>query len=504
MANMAGEGHYHIYINDALVGPYSELTVMLGDLPAGDHVLKVELVNNDHSPLMPPAMDMAQFTLLEQRPSIMISDPMDGAVLYRDSLDLQVMVENFTLNASAIGMDPMVGEGHYHIYINDVLVGPYANLSVMFSDLPAGEHVLKVMLVSNDHSPIMPHAMDMVHFTIVNKTPSISIVKPMEGAYFYSDMLHLEVAIDNFMMNTSAVGGNNTIGEGHWHLYLNGNLMGPETDLMVELSGLPAGTHQLRVELRNNDHSPLMPVFMDMVTFTLLDVPTISIVSPENGSSTMGSSLEFEIEVMDFILNSSAVGDANKAGEGHYHVYINDVLVGPYTNLSVTLTDLPAGDHVLKVMLVNNDHSELGIEATDMIHFTLEEEPTEIVIIFGPVLMGGESLGGAMVEVSYMDQMFSGETDENGMVNFTVPAGWSGMEISYLVKKEGYEDLVGTGTVGANGNVQVTDSLELEEEEEAGVDLVIVLVIVVVLVIVLVALVVLMRPRSASKAFDEE
>jgi hypothetical protein len=504
MDNVAGEGHYHVSINDDLVGPYTDLSVVLEDLPAGEHELKVELRNNDHSPLVPPAMDMVHFTILEQRPSIMISHPMDMSVIYRDSLDLEVVVENFTLNASAIGMGPVAGEGHYHIYINDVLVGPYINLSVMLSDLPAGEHTLNVMLVNNDHSPIMPYAMDMVHFTIVNETPSISIVKPMDGAFFYGDMLHMEVMIENFMMNASAIGGNNSLGEGHWHLYLNDNLMGPRTEMMVDLTGLPAGTHELKVELRNNDHSPLMPVFMDMVTFTLLETPTITIVSPANGTTIVGDSLDLQVDVSGLMLNASAIGGANKAGEGHYHVYINDVLVGPYTDLSVTLSDLPAGDHVLMVDLRNNDHSELGIDAMDMIYFTIQEEPTEIGIMIGPVLFDGEPLEGAMVEVSYMDQMYSGETDGNGMVSFTVPADWSGMDISFIVTKDGYEDLEGTGTIGANGSVQVAEDLEVEEKEEDDVNLVLILVIVVIIIVVLVALVVLMRPKSTPGSMDEE
>jgi hypothetical protein len=276
--------------------------------------------------------------------------------------------------------------------------------------------------------------------------------------------------------------------------------------MMVDLTGLPAGTHELKVELRNNDHGPLMPAFMDMVTFTLLPVPTISIVSPANGTTIVGDSLDLEVEVSDLMLNASAMGGANKAGEGHYHVYVDDVLIGPYADLSVTISGLLPGDHVLKVDLTNNDHSGLGVEAMDMIYFTVQEEPTEIEIMFGPVLIDGEPLEGAMVEVSYMGQMFSGETDENGMVSFTVPAEWSGKDVSFMVSKDGYKDLEGTGTIGTGGNIQVVDSLEVEKEgeDENGVNLILVLVIIVVLILVLVVLVILMRPRSTTGTVDEE
>jgi hypothetical protein len=502
MDNVPGDGHYHIYINDDLVGPFTDLSVMLEDLPVGQHVLKVMLVNNDHSPVMPEAEDMIHFMILEERPHIAITHPMDGAVLFKDDLEIDVMVHNFTLNASAIGGNNSVGEGHYHIFINDVLVGPFANLSVMLEDLPAGTHELMVLLVNNDHSPIMPYAMDMVLFTIVNETPSISILKPINGEYFYGGMLHVEVMIENFMMNASAIGGNNSVGEGHWHLYINGDLIGPYTDMMAQLTGLPAGTHELKVELRNNDHSSLMPAFMDMVTFTLLDVPTISIVSPDNGTTIEGSTLELEVEVTGLMLNSSAVGGSNSPGEGHYHIYINEDLVGPFTNLTVILEDLPAGDHIIKVELRNNDHSGLGVEAMDMLYFTIQEPPADIEITFGPVLSEDDPVEGAMVTLIYNGMEKTAETDSMGYATFMVPVEWEGKDVDYEVEKDGYETVSGTASLDSEGMVNVDGDIDLEEESEDP-NLLVILVLIVVFIIILVVLVYLMTRKSGVDTSEE-
>lgn len=507
LTNVAGQGHYHIYINDNLVGPFYNMSVMLEDLPAGDHVLKVELRNNDHSALMGEMdmfMDMVHFTISDLRPQIHIMHPMDMAILYQDSLDLHVEIMNFTMNETAVGGNNSVGEGHYHVYINDALVGPFTNMSVMLEDLPAGDHVLKVALRNNDHSMIyghMDHLMDMVHFTIVDQMPSIEIVKPMEGAKFFGGDLHIEVMIEDLMMNASAIGGSNSAGEGHWHLYINGDLIGPYTDMMVDLTDLPAGMHELKVELRNNDHSLLMPVAMDMVMFQLLPMPMIEIISPSNGTTLDGSTLDLEVEVTNFMLNATAVGGANMMGEGHYHIYINDDLVGPYTNLSVMLEDLPAGDHVLKVMLVNNDHSELGIEAMDMIYFTVPEMETDITLSFGPVLMDDEPVEGATVKLMLGDEMFTAMTDSMGNAEFTVPMDWKGQDIEYEINKDGYETLKGTASVDDSGDLQIAGDISLEEEEDEDLMPVILLVILIVIILIVVAFFFM---RSKGEEMPEE
>jgi hypothetical protein len=431
---------------------------------------------------------------------------MHGAIIYSNMTDLHVDVMNFTLNGSATGGMNMEGEGHYHIYINDVLVGPYNETMVHLKDLPAGDHVLKVVLVNNDHSHIHPMTMDMIEFTLMDERPMISIVKPGAGDYFYGSTLEVQVAIEDLMMNASAIGGNNSAGEGHWHLYINGDLIGPYTDSMVTLTDLPVGHHTLKVMLANNDHTPVMPEASAMVDFHLLGIPSIEIVSPVNGTTLEGNTLAFEVEVMNFILNSSAIGGSNMPGEGHYHVYINDVLVGPYTDTMVSIPDLPAGDHILKVELYNNDHSALDIVAMDMIYFTiLESEPmdTNITIMFGPVLHEDDPVEGARVELSYGGSMFTGTTGSDGKVSFTVPMEWEGMEVNYKVMMDDYEDLEGTGTVSDDGMVSVSGDIELEKEDEDDDNMMIWLIIIILVILLIVGAIVILRPKGETSDMEE-
>ena len=508
MDNMPGEGHYHVYLNDDLVGPYSDSMIELSDLPAGMHHLKVELRNNDHSPLIADTdmiSDSIWFTISEDRPMIMIEDPMDGSIIYDDTLHLKVMADNFTMNSSAIGGDTVVGEGHYHIYINGDLMGPYTDMMVNLTDLPAGMHELKVELRNNDHSMIYGNSsqlMDSIYFWIVDSDPSISISKPTDGAWFYGSDLEVMVDIDDLMMNSSAIGGNKTPGEGHWHLYINGDLIGPYTEDMVMLSDLPAGHHELKVMLVNNDHTPIMPEAMAMVEFHLLPVPSIEIVSPQNDTTIDRSSLDLVVEVEDFSLNSSAIGGDNMPGEGHYHIYINDELVGPYTDLEVTLSDLPAGVHTLKVELKNNDHSALGVEAMDMIYFTILGEETDVTVNFGPVLKDGDPLAGAEVALIIGGETYTATTDEEGIAEFTLPVSLKGEQFEYAITKDGYEDLEGTGTLENDGSLSGLGELEVEEEEDDNSTIYLILVIGAVVVIAILLLIVL-GSRKSEKDFEE-
>ena len=505
--NVPGEGHYHVYINDELVGPFSEEMITLEDLPAGMHHLMVELRNNDHSPLISDSdmiSDSIWFTISDIRPSIDIMKPMYGQIIYDDTLHLDVMVENFTMNASAIGGENSIGEGHYHIYVNGDLVGPYTDMMVNLTDLPPGTHELKVELRNNDHSMIHgneTHIMDMIRFHIVDQTPSIEIVDPTDGSWFYGGDLEVKVDIDDLTMNASAIGGNNTPGEGHWHLYINGDLVGPYTDEMVTLTGLPAGDHVLKVMLVNNDHTPIMPEASAMVNFQLLPVPAIEIISPDNDTMIQGTSLDLEVEISDFAMNSSAVGGSNMPGEGHYHIYINEDLVGPYTDEMVTITDLPAGDHVLKVELRNNDHSALGIEAMDMIYFTIEGPETEVTFEFGPVMKGEDSVSDAKVEIMIGGETYTANTNEQGIATFTIPSSMKGETFDYKISKDGYENLEGTGTLEGDGTISGMGSLEVEEEEEDS-SIYLILVIAAVIIIA-VLLVIVLGSRKSKEQFEE-
>lgn len=65
--------------------------------------------------------------------------------------NLHLMVENFTFAPAAAGAKHVPGEGHAHVYANDVKIARLYGEWLHLDDLPAGEVELHVTLNSNDH-----------------------------------------------------------------------------------------------------------------------------------------------------------------------------------------------------------------------------------------------------------------------------------------------------------------------------------------------------------------
>jgi hypothetical protein len=63
-ANRVGEGHVHLMLDlQPLVVWYKRDPYHFANLPPGDHQLMVELVNNDHSSLSPPVVQIIRFRI---------------------------------------------------------------------------------------------------------------------------------------------------------------------------------------------------------------------------------------------------------------------------------------------------------------------------------------------------------------------------------------------------------------------------------------------------------
>lgn len=100
--------------------------------------------------------------------------------------------------------------------------------------------------------------------------------------------------------------------------------------------------------------------------------PGLSITTPQNGASVVGPNVTVTIAVSHFSIVDK-LGQANVAGEGHVHYFL-DVAVpttpgqpavtapGTYAatvSTSYTWHNLSAGSHTLSALLVNNNHTPL-------------------------------------------------------------------------------------------------------------------------------------------------
>ncbi|MEM7242378.1 MAG: hypothetical protein AAF429_09350 [Pseudomonadota bacterium] len=109
-------------------------------------------VQMDHSMHEDPEHEALHEMLVELDPAMppdlrleITKDAVSGWNLFVD-------VENFTFVPASEGAEAVLGEGHAHLYVNDVkmarLYGPHFHMP----DLPTGEHRLRVTLNANNHA----------------------------------------------------------------------------------------------------------------------------------------------------------------------------------------------------------------------------------------------------------------------------------------------------------------------------------------------------------------
>lgn len=117
----------------------------------------------------------------EDRPSVSIRSPDDGATIDGGSVTITADVENFEV-VNKIGDKKKDGQGHLHFYLDvddipttmgeEAIVegeGRYvatSSTSYTWSDLSPGSHKLGVQLVNNNHTPLQPPATAEITVTI--------------------------------------------------------------------------------------------------------------------------------------------------------------------------------------------------------------------------------------------------------------------------------------------------------------------------------------------------
>ena len=178
-----GEGHiiYYVDVDPSTTPGTSAVTtggsyvtsadtaIVWANLPKGAHKVAVQLVNNDNTPLTPPAFDKVQtyLSLVVGAPNIRISSPGVAATLPAGNITIQVAIRDF-ISVYNPTKDNIRGEGHIVYYIDAdppfepkkpalTANGTYANtaaFSYTWQDVTPGFHTFSVQLVNNDSSPL--------------------------------------------------------------------------------------------------------------------------------------------------------------------------------------------------------------------------------------------------------------------------------------------------------------------------------------------------------------
>ena len=111
-------------------------------------------------------------------PTLSISSPDDGSTIYSDSVDVNLVVQNFSVGNTASD------DGHIHYVLNsDDAVMKYDTNPISLTNLPEGNNTLTVSLVDSNHNPLDPAVSSTISFSRIDPLTAI----PYEDSFNYSE-----------------------------------------------------------------------------------------------------------------------------------------------------------------------------------------------------------------------------------------------------------------------------------------------------------------------------
>ena len=198
--------------------------------------------------------------------------------------NLLTQTDGFTFAPEDASEDHVAGEGHAHIYVDgEKLTRLYTN-DYYLGDLSEGSHEIKVELNTNDHRPYVDAAGDPITASTTIDVPATADMhshgdvesETLEGASVSFTVepdakagFNLVGEVAGFTFNGSAASSPSVPGEGHAHLYVDGEKLTRLYGPAHYLTGLSEGSHEIKVELNTNDHRPYVDASGEPIVHTV-------------------------------------------------------------------------------------------------------------------------------------------------------------------------------------------------------------------------------------------
>lgn len=240
--------------------------------------------------------------------------------------------------------------------------------------------------------------------------------------------VNVRIDTENFTFAPERASTGNVEGEGHGHIYVDGEKVGRVYGDWFHLDGLAPGDHEVTVDLNANDHSALEfdgEAIADTVTVTVPEkgeghghshgddgreaaapAPTVSIeVIPDAKSG-----YNVRVDTTDFAFAPERASGEAVDGEGHGHLYVDGVKVARLYTPWFHLGPLDPGNHEITVSLNGNDHVALlddgePIEASQTVAVEGEAPAETADQIIEVMVMDGDITGGGRIPVSLGDEV---------------------------------------------------------------------------------------------------
>lgn len=356
----------------------------------------------------------------------------------RRAVLLVVVLAGITLFAAACGSetatnesaDETNGEG------SDEMSDDEMSDEAMSDDEMAGGH---------DHGDVIEVPEGMA-------VPAVAIrveADPKSGHNLFVDIENFDIAPEN--TSTDPVDG-----QGHLHLYVNGERKMRFYNTELHLNGLPEGDHEITVEVSANNHSAYA-VGGDAIRASEnisveaagehghdemapheveeANAPTVSLEVTEDPKS--GWNLHFPTDGIE--ISAAAASTEHVDGQGHVHLLVDGVKAARIYGEWWHLASLTEGDHEISIELNGNDHAPYTvggetIAATTTVSVTAEQ---------AEAAMGGhDGADGddmeSMTDGTVIDVAYAGGTVDVSAERFSVPVG---SEVTVKVASDVEEDL---------------------------------------------------------------
>ena len=213
---------------------------------------------------------------------VAIVSPTDGSTFSDNDLRLVVDTNGFDLSTADMGKGDRAGQGHLHVYLDDVLVNYYGTpqIDISMQNKEPGAHTIKVVPSQNSHREIDENAETIevnwqptspppvVQPANFAGEPSVQILEPEPDASV-GDSVKVRINVKSFNLSSDLMGKDGVDGYGHWHAHLAtgtptdddpGSLlaMGASREFTINTADLEEGAiYTLVVQLTENGHSPI-------------------------------------------------------------------------------------------------------------------------------------------------------------------------------------------------------------------------------------------------------
>lgn len=246
------------------------------DGPAGDPDSTPVATSSPATDGSPDAED-----LTAAAPSVAVSATPDALM----GANVEVTTAGFRWAPEHASTDPVDGEGHAHLYVDDVKVARLYTPWFHVSGLEPGEHTVRVTLNANDHEDLHHDGAPLEATTTVTIPEAGAAMGEHGGHQVPAPMtvavdaqpdarmgVNLHLTTTGFRWAPEHASNQHVDGEGHAHVYVDGEKVGRLYGEWLHLS-LDPGEHEIRVTLNGNDHGDYVDGQEAVAATTTVTVP---------------------------------------------------------------------------------------------------------------------------------------------------------------------------------------------------------------------------------------